>query len=176
MIVENDTFEKLEIEDKTYLCAPFNMSDITKTDGGDFQTITIELSNANQSISGLIGTEGDVITGSDCIIEEVFLNEDKEIITQNTFPIFVGQANNLILSMEKITFDIEAVLGGYVNCSPNMTYGVMCQWRKFKDARCGYTGEETACDKTYTRCTELSNTSNFGGFPSLPREQVIKVS
>lgn len=173
-VLENDTFEKLEYNGETYLCGPLKVSDVIKNDGGDFQYINIEISNASQAISGVIGNEGDVLTGAMCLLEEVFLDEDKNILEQNSFPVFVGQANNLHITVDKLSLDIEAILGGYVNLSPNMTYGVMCQWRKFKDCRCAYSGAETSCDKSFARCKELGNTANFGGFPSIPREQVIK--
>lgn len=173
-VLENDTFESLDFEGETYLCGPLKVSDVVKNDGGDFQYINVEISNTAQAISGLIGVEGDVLTGAKCLLEQVFLDDDRNIINQNSFPVFVGQANNLVLSAHKLSLDIEAILGGYVNISPNMTYGVMCQWRKFKDCRCGYIGEETMCDKSFARCLELENTQNFGGFPSLPYQQVIR--
>ena len=34
----------------------------------------------------------------------------------------------------------------------------------FKSSQCGYTGSMTNCNKTLTRCRELSNSSRFGGF------------
>jgi len=30
--------------------------------------------------------------------------------------------------------------------------------------RCGYTGSETSCDRSYARCKELNNSKRFGGF------------
>ena len=171
-ILENDTFEKITLLDKTYLAAPLKLSEINRND--NMHTISASLSNTSGAISALIGTYGDVITGAECVIEEVFLEADGTIISENVYPIFVGVANHLVLSPAEITLDIEAVLGSYITQSPNMTYGTSCQWRKFKDQMCAYTGAESFCDKTLSRCLELGNEKNFGGFPSLPREQVIK--
>jgi len=42
-----------------------------------------------------------------------------------------------------------------------------CPW-DFKGTECTYSGGETWCDKSYERCTALSNTDNFGGFRFLP--------
>ena len=39
-----------------------------------------------------------------------------------------------------------------------------CRYR-LGDARCGYTGTATACDKTLTMCRALGNSTRFGGFP-----------
>jgi hypothetical protein len=165
--------EKLTLGGKTYLAGPLKVTDVVKND--NFEYIQVSLSNVGASLSGLVGQKGDIITGAKCLLEEVFLGDDGSVITNRAYPLFVGQANNLAISQERVTIDVEAVLGAYVAISPNMTYGVNCQWRKFRDCRCAYSGSETFCDKTMTRCEELGNLSNFGGFPSLPREQVIRV-
>ena len=115
-----------------------------------------------------------MITGANCLLEEVFLSDDGAVISNQAYPLFVGEANNLSITQDQLIIDIEAVLGSYSAISPNMTYGVNCQWRRFRDTNCAYAGLETRCDKTLTRCQELGNISNFGGFPSLPREQVIR--
>lgn len=171
-VLENETFEKLQIGSKSYLAAPLKVSDITKNEG--FQSVRVSLSNVGGALSGLIRQNGDVLTGATCLLEEAFLTDDGAVISGQSLPIFVGEANNLSISQKELQFDIEAVLGGYIAISPNMTYGVNCQWRKFRDANCAYAGDETVCDKTLTCCEALNNLSNFGGFPSLPREQVIK--
>lgn len=171
-ILENDTFEKITLQNRTYLAAPLKLSEIQRND--NMHTVSATLSNASGAISSLIGSFGDVITGANCIIEEVFLDEFGTIISDNAYPIFVGVANHLVLTPLEITLDIEAVLGSYITQSPNMTYGTSCQWRKFKDCMCAYSGTESFCDKSLTRCIELGNQTNFGGFPSLPKEQVIK--
>lgn len=173
LVLENDTFEKLDIDAKSYLAAPLKVSDITKNEG--FQSVQVSLSNVGGTLSGLIRENGDVLTGALCVLEEVFLTDGGNVISDSALPIFVGEANNLVITQQDLSFDIEAVLGGYAASSPNMTYGVNCQWRKFRDVNCAYAGEEATCDRTITRCGELGNLANFGGFPSLPREQVIKV-
>lgn len=171
-VLENDTFEKLTIGDKTYLAAPLKVSDVVKNEG--FQSIQISLSNVGGVLSGIIGENGDVITGANCLLEEVFLSDDGAVISNRAYPLFVGEANNLSITHDQLIIDIQAILGGYTAISPNMTYGVNCQWRRFRDVNCAYVGPESRCDKTLTRCQELGNLHNFGGFPSLPREQVIK--
>lgn len=171
-VLENETFEKLTIGSKTYLAAPLKVSDVVKNEG--FQSVQVSLSNVGGSLSGLLRQNGDVLTGATCLLEEAFLTDDGEIISGRSFPLFVGQANNLAVTQQDLTFDIEAILGAYSAISPNMTYGVNCQWRKFRDTNCAYSGSAQSCDKTISACEALGNLSNFGGFPSLPREQVIK--
>lgn len=43
-----------------------------------------------------------------------------------------------------------------------------CRWKEFKGRECGYTGGESWCDRTYSRCSDLDNTANFGGERWLP--------
>lgn len=49
---------------------------------------------------------------------------------------------------------------------PRKMYANFCGF-KFKSARCGYTGTETTCDKTLTRCRQLNNSVRFGGFKGM---------
>lgn len=51
---------------------------------------------------------------------------------------------------------------------PLALHSVSCRWKDFKGIECGYSGAATWCDRTYTRCVELGNSDNFGGFRWLP--------
>ena len=89
--------------------------------------------------------------------------------------LFAGRCNNLKLDYEEASMDIETPLGGYEIQAPVMKYRTTCQVRRFKDCRCGYSGEETSCDRTFERCKELDNEENFAGFPQMYSELVMKV-
>lgn len=95
-------------------------------------------------------------------------------LIDNPILLFEGKINNVILTYGEFTFDIERNIGGYSTVSPNATYDVNCQVKKFKDARCGYTGGATYCDKTLTQCITYNNYQNFYGFPTIVQNQVIK--
>ena len=43
----------------------------------------------------------------------------------------------------------------------------------FKSSECGYTGVETECNKTLTRCRELGNQSRIGAEPSIPDSRIL---
>jgi len=81
----------------------------------------------------------------------------------------------LKLDYETASLDIETSLGGYEIQAPIMKYRTTCQVRRFKDCRCGYSGSEAKCDRTFDRCKELGNEANFAGFPQMFNELVIKV-
>ena len=50
-------------------------------------------------------------------------------------------------------------------------YRGYCQW-EFKGSECKYAGAETVCGKTWQRCQELENYNNYGGFPSIPKQNL----
>lgn len=175
-ILDNETMEKLTYNEEDYLGAPLELGELEKNDNNEFSKVNIAISNVGQGISALVGSNGDVVTGANCTLSMVFLNVNtNEIIQDVGSVLFVGKANNLVLTNETASMDIESSLGGFEMTMPKMTYGVNCQWRKFKDCKCGYTGIESTCDRTLETCTRYGNVENFGGFPSLPVEQKIKV-
>lgn len=55
---------------------------------------------------------------------------------------------------------------------PFREYQTICTYRTFKGAQCGYSGAETTCDRTYAACTARSNTTRFGGFVTLPADEL----
>ena len=50
--------------------------------------------------------------------------------------------------------------------------GGICTYRLFQGPQCAYAGPATSCDRTYPTCTALGNAARFGGFLSLPGEEV----
>ena len=52
---------------------------------------------------------------------------------------------------------------------PHFFMAAYCRYNEFKGTLCGYSGGETDCDRTLTRCRELNNASRFGGFPGMGR-------
>ena len=125
------------------------------------------------------GTSGETepdwipILGAEVISGDCVLTAISPIIGEPV-SLFSGLINNVKLNYGEFQFDIERNLGGYSTVSPNATYDVNCQVKKFKDERCLYTGAETWCDKTFARCKVLNNTLNFYGFPTIVQQQIIK--
>ena len=175
-ILDNETLAYLIYEGKEFLGAPLSHGDITKDDNSSVSKLNIALSNVALSISGIVGTRGDVITNSPAILSLVFLDVNTNKIIPNVQQVlYAGNCNNLTLDYENATMDIETPLGGYERQCPAMKYRATCQVRRFKDCRCGYTGSATSCDRTWARCKELENQANFRGFPTMYEELVIKV-
>ncbi len=175
-ILDNETLESLEFNGETYLGAPMVHGVIKNDDNSTVNKLEIELSNISLAISGIIANRGDVITNAFAVLTLVFLDVNSNQLVEGLQQIlYSGRCNNLCLDFEKATMDIESELGGYDKIAPVIKYRPTCQVRRFKDCRCGYTGSETVCDRTFSRCQQLGNTLNFRGFPSCVLETVIKV-
>ena len=175
-ILDNETLESYEYNNETYIGAPLSFGEIRADDNSAVNKLEVELSNVSLAISGIIGNRGDVITGAPAVLTLVFLNVNtNQLINGLQKILYCGKCNNLSLNFETAKIDIETELGGYEKLAPVIKYRPTCQVRRFKDVRCGYSGAETVCDRTFARCQQLGNTANFRGFPSCVLESVIKV-
>ena len=175
-ILDNETMAQLKYNGQFYLGAPLSHDEIKKDDNSSVSKLNVTLSNVGLGISSIIGTRGDVIINSNAVLTLVFLDlNTNQLIPGTERILYAGKCNNLNLDFETASVDIETPLGGYEKQCPAMKYRASCQVRRFKDCRCGYTGEETACDRTFSRCEELGNIENFRGFPTMYQELVIKV-
>lgn len=175
-ILDNETLESLRYNGEDYIGAPLSYDTIKKDDSSSNSKLSIELSNVGLAISGIIGQRGDVITNAPAVLTLVFLDVNNNTLLPDYKQIlYAGRCNNLKLDYETAKMEIETHLGGYEIQAPAMKYRTTCQVRRFKDCRCGYTGTETTCDRTFNRCQELSNQENFQGFPQMYNELVIKI-
>lgn len=175
-ILDNETLDVLRYNGEDYLGAPLTFEKITKDDNSSVSKLKITLSNVGLAISGIVAQRGDVITGAPAVLTLVFLDLNKNTIISGYKQIlFAGKCNNLELNSQDANMDVETALGGYEVKAPIMKYRTTCQVRRFKDCRCGYTGSETECDRTFARCKELGNEENFQGYPQMYNELVIKV-
>ncbi len=172
-IIENDTLSSFEFGGNTYVAAMVRRGQIESRMEGGPQKVNIKISNINQAYSSIIANEGDVLTNSTCVVEEVIFDDEDNTIG-DAINVFEGYVNNVKLTETEFSFDVERILGGYSTQSPNTTYDVNCQW-VFKDARCQYSGGESTCDKTFSACQARANETRFGGYPSIPQELVIRV-
>lgn len=175
MVLDNETLEALTFNGEDYLGAPLTLGERQMDNNTEVTKLSASISNVNQAISNLIGQYGDVITNSNCFIYQVFLNiATNEILAEYTQLEYFGKANNLTITDETASIDIEATLGGYEDKAPKMSYNTNCSYRKFKDIRCGYTGPEKTCDRTFVTCKRYGNHANFGGFSKMYINMIIK--
>ena len=151
----------------------FEVSDLRMTADMTVDRATVEFQNVDLVMSGLI------------------LNET---VVNRTVKLYFGCLNsaNAIIALESV---FEGFITGWGGMSPRScpvtvaNYFVFwykqslrlaqatCPWafKSTNNPECGYSGSETACNKTWTRCTALANTVNFGGFRWLPAFEEKKI-
>ena len=186
----------LFLDDQTiYLCANDtgnitfpadggNVYEAVNVERGDIETtmtgqaaeerVTLTLSDINAEIAAYVAVYGNKIHNRRCLIQEVdldYLDDENDVIT-----VFDGVMDKLRFKIGTYQVDVIRQLGTYTSETPYLTYGPTCQWKKFKDAKCGYTGSGTSCDRTLTQCQAYGNELNFGGHPSIPDEMTIRTT
>lgn len=165
-ILANDTIANIVIDSNTYYTRMVQTSEIETSLDGTVDKMVVSTSDIDQEFSSLVANNGDILTNRECKVEEIIFDGDTTTIIGNPVLVFDGRINKIQLSAKTFVFTIERILNQYSSLSPNMVYDVNCQF-KFKSSRCAYSGSETKCDKTLTRCKALSNVTNFGGYPSI---------
>lgn len=165
-ILENDSIASINVGGNTYYTKLIETSVIQTSLDGSSEKMDIMISDISQDFSGLVAEHGDVLTNTNCKIEQIIFNGDTTTIIDDPILLFEGLINDVQLAQNYCSFSIERPLNNYSAVSPNMTYDVNCQFN-FKDSRCQYAGAEAKCDKTLARCQALGNVTRFGGYPSV---------
>jgi phage-related protein len=144
-----------------YLPYVESRSAIKRCDGGEFDRVTVTLSNVDTALSQLL--LGDDIEGQTIVIRKI----DRSVASDSVV-LFHGMMERPSRINEK-TASIEAVeiLGSIEHECPSRPFCLLCPW-DFKSWECGYEGPETECNKSWARCSELENTAGYGGFRFIP--------
>lgn len=88
-------------------------------------------------------------------------------VTPTYVVIFEGILDGWTLSEGQLSLNVTSILSQWAQRTLAQ-HSPSCRWKTFKGDECKYTGSETWCDRSYSRCDALSNTDNFGGFRWLP--------
>lgn len=152
----------------TYSKFPITHENIKENTRGEVDKIRVIVGNVSRLIQAYL--EDYDFTGKQIKIKTVWANQlgDTDAYIEEIYYIdsyTADQKNVSFLLSSK--FDITDLELPARKFSRNY-----CQW-KFKSDQCGYSGAETECNKTLTRCRELSNETRFGGFPSVPAKTII---
>jgi len=95
------------------------------------------------------------------------LTESGSLSRPRPFSLFHGILDSWELSEGRIRLTATNVLNTWQEHSLSR-HSSSCRWRAFKGPECQYVGSAVHCDRSYTRCVELGNQANFGGFRFLP--------
>lgn len=141
----------------------FTFESIKYSLGNIVDSATVIIDNLDQVMTSIF-IEG-VIQDNDVVLSIAVLDDVGTIISK--VDIFVGQADSWELDETSVRMVVST---DFIRWSRKTVsyHSSSCRWKEFKGLECQYSGEETWCDRSYTRCQALSNTSNFGGFRWLP--------
>jgi len=111
--------------------------------------------------------ESEEVRGKTVNIRVASLNDTGQVVAQEI--IFLGVIDSANFNNSEATFTVFNLLVYWNRMVPRRKTNPNCQW-EFKSTansfavNCSYSGAETWCDKTYSRCSTLNNTINYGGF------------
>lgn len=154
----------------TWYAAGFEMDEISEQTEGEIPRVDLRVPNVDRTIEGYIQeydryvklngpatiTVGIYIVSSALLDREDFVSYHEFILIHPTS------------DADYVTFTLGAPNPYRRRFPLNRILKNNCRF-KFKGDRCGYTGTETSCNKTLTRCRELNNSTRYGGFPGVGR-------
>ena len=143
---------------------PFDIPEISHSMDSNVDKITIEIDMADRDASLLEefvgGTPGDTYTH----VYLQVLDDDMQAISTGT--VFQGRID----SYNYVPPILTAVIASFHSLwnKRSMEISTPTCRRNFGQADCGYSGVETWCDRSWSRCESLGNTDRFNGFRFLP--------
>ena len=164
--VENITWNNIE-----WLAAPFSIGDITETKEAELPTIDLSIIDLERRLTpDLENYSGGVGVGVWLRIINTALLNETTALREDYFDILETSVDH----MNRITFKLGVENLMNYRSPKNRFLKSHCRYKVFKGNQCGYTGSETSCDRTFTRCNELGNTARFGGFPGTGSGGIFK--
>ena len=154
-------------KDITYTSFPINHEYISENTKGEIPTVIVKLSNVSRLIQAYL--ENYDFRKKKVTVIQAFANQlaEADAYIKDVYYIDSYTADSLNVEFKLTSkFDILDVELPFRKYSRNY-----CSW-KFKSSECNYSGAETVCNKTLTRCRELGNQKRYGGFPSIPSKRI----
>ena len=163
--------EDITWEGETWQAFPFEVNEITETESGEVPRIDVKVSNVSREMELYIHaydlyckTNG--FYAIECVLYVLntldLANPDP--VTWHVFELIQPKTDAMW-----VTFTLGAA-NPFNRRYPQRRLVPSCQW-KFKSDECGYSGVQSECNKTLSRCRELNNSSRFGGFYATNRVQ-----
>ena len=169
---------------RTYLSRGFSFDEISYSNGNIIDSCSLKIDNIDGVLTSIfvdntiidepcelylaiINDENNSITdeAGNLITDEagVYITDDYKNKVLNTQQLFNGVLNDFSLDESELSITATSIFTKWDQNS-NIKHSSLCRWKEFKGTECRYSGAQTKCDRTYARCIQLSNTSNFGGF------------
>ena len=154
-------------KDITYTSFPISYEYISENTKGEITGVVVKLSNVSRLIQAYL--ENYDFRKKKVTIRQAFVNQlnEPDAYIQDVYYIDSYTADSLNVEFKLTSkFDILDVELPFRKFSRNY-----CSW-KFKSSECGYSGGETVCNKTLTRCRQLGNQRRIGSFPAIPSKRI----
>lgn len=168
--IADDSLESVIIGGEEYLSTPIVRGTREENADNSIDSIELTLSNHWQEWAAIVANHGNEFLGKKCTLMEWFPDypDDEPVV------MYEGILDDIKMTPSQFEMRVVRVLGDYEQEAPLMTFDVNCQF-VFRDSRCGYNGNAYyTCGKTLSDCLQRGNVANFGGYPQIPREMVIK--
>ena len=165
---------------------------LTNNPTGTFQPRGFDFESINYTLSNVMDDCTLRIDNLDSVLTSIFVGgtvEEKEASVYlglintaadatsevlATVLLFTGEVDSFELDETELRLVIGSIFTRWSNKAFNK-HSSSCRWKVFKGIECKYSGDQTWCDRSYTRCVALANTANFGGFRFLPSIENKKI-
>ena len=165
---ENITWNETE-----YIAFPFSIEEMNETTSGEVSEFTLSVSNINNVIGNYVRKYDTYVKNNGFEAISVTISV---INTNNLDSATPEVQHKTVLVKPSLTRSNVIFTIGGINAYNTIVNSRMlrnaCRW-KFKGLQCQYSGSETKCNKTFSRCKELNNVIRYGGFPTIGNKGVL---
>lgn len=160
--LNNDT---ITWNSETWYPALFSLSGLRETKDAEIPEISLSFIDIGRQITPHIETYNGGI-GADItiyVVDSLYLSNTTPK-TEESMEIIDCSIN----SKNQVTLKLGAENLSILRCPQHKYRKNHCRFEfKGSDGRCGYTGAETECDRSFSDCEDRDNSARFGGFPGV---------
>ena len=150
-------------DSQLYTRFPIRHEFIEENTQGQVDTIRLTVSNVSRAIQLYLETYD--LRAKKVSIKQVWADQ---LADTDAYIEYIYYIDNYTADQDNVYFSLTSRFDVMDVSLPSRVFSRnFCSWI-FSGTECGYSGSEVSCDKTKTRCKELSNFIAFGGFPSIP--------
>jgi len=149
----------------TWIGAPFDLGDRTETKEAELPDVTFTVRDIDRILSPHLDQQAGAV---DSTVVVYVINTN---LLSETAPLFEEEYSIIKVAVDSnntISFSLGAEDLSQYRSPADRFIKSHCRYGPrhggFKGGHCGYTGSETLCNRTFSRCLELGNSARFGGF------------
>lgn len=165
-VVRNN--EDVSWASQTWQAFPFEIDEVTDDGKGSVPRVDVRVSNVSRVMESYILAYDTYVkaNGFSPITVKIFVVNSKNLASSTPEVEYWFELKQPKTNAKWATFTLGGANPYNQRFPPHRILKNHCRFI-FKGTLCGYSGGETVCNKTFARCTQLSNQNRFGGFPSV---------